>query len=166
LAALAARRLTRSPAALVVEIHGDWHTWARLYGSPLRALAAPAADVAAPFAVRHADAVRTLSAFTEGLVRRAGAEPTASFTTYTDLGAFAEPPVAPLPERPTALFVGVLERYKNIDGIVGAWRLAAPRVPGATLRIVGQGREHALVEALLRDVPEQTQWTPRLSTPE
>ena len=37
LAALAARRLARSPAALVVEIHGDWHTWARLYGSPLRA---------------------------------------------------------------------------------------------------------------------------------
>ncbi len=166
LAVLAGRRLARSPAALVVEIHGDWHTWARLYGSPLRALAAPVADVAAPYAVRHADAVRTLSAFTEGLVRRAGAEPAASFTTFTDLGAFADPPVAPLPGRPTALFVGVLERYKNLDGIVRAWRLAAPRVPGALLRLVGDGRERACVEALVTDLPEQTEWTPRLSTPD
>jgi glycosyltransferase involved in cell wall biosynthesis len=166
LAVLAARGLTRSAAALVVEIHGDWHTWARLYGSPLRALAAPAADLAAPFAVRHADAVRTLSAFTEGLVRRAGSEPTASFTTYTDLGAFSGPPLTPLPERPAALFVGVLERYKNVDGIVAAWRRAAPRVPDAVLRIVGQGREHGLVEALLHELPEQTEWVPRLSASE
>jgi glycosyltransferase involved in cell wall biosynthesis len=166
LAALAARRVVRSPAALVIEVHGDWHTWARLYGSPVRALAAPAADVAAPYAVRHADAVRTLSAFTEDLVRRAGVEPTASFTTYTDLGAFAEPPVVPLPPRPTALFVGVLERYKNVEGVVGAWRSAAARVPGALLRIVGQGREQPLVEALVRELPEQTEWTPRLTTPE
>jgi glycosyltransferase involved in cell wall biosynthesis len=166
LAVLAARRLARSPAALVVEIHGDWHTWARLYGSPLRSLAAPAADLAAPYAVRHADAVRTLSPFTEGLVRRAGAEPSASFTTYTDLGAFAERPPAALPERPTALFVGVLERYKNVDGVVAAWRLAAPRVPGALLRVVGQGRERPLVEGLMRDLPEQTEWVPKLSTPE
>jgi glycosyltransferase involved in cell wall biosynthesis len=162
LAALAARRLTRSRAALVVEIHGDWHTWARLYGSPLRALAAPAADIAAPFAVRHADAVRTLSAFTEELVRGTGVEPTASFTTYTDLGAFTGAPLAPVPERPTALFVGVLERYKNVDGIARAWRRAAPRVPGAVLRIVGQGRERALVEALVHDLPEQTEWVPLL----
>jgi glycosyltransferase involved in cell wall biosynthesis len=165
LAVLAARRLTGSRAALVVEIHGDWHTWARLYGSPLRALAAPAADAVAPVAVRRADAVRTLSPFTEGLVRRAGAEPTASFTTYTDLGAFSEPPVVPLPDRPVALFVGVLERYKNVDGIVGAWRRAAPQVPAAMLQIVGQGREEAQVEALMRELPGQTRWVPSLPTP-
>jgi glycosyltransferase involved in cell wall biosynthesis len=164
LAVLAARRLTSSSAALVVEIHGDWHTWARLYGSPLRALAAPAADAVAPFAVRRADAVRTLSAFTEGLVRRAGAEPSASFTTFTDLGAFSEPPAVPLPDRPAALFVGVLERYKNVDGIVGAWRRAAPQVPGATLQIVGRGREQAQVEALVGELPEQTRWVPSLPT--
>jgi glycosyltransferase involved in cell wall biosynthesis len=163
LAVLAARRLTRSHAALVVEIHGDWHTWARLYGSPLRALVAPAADLVAPLALRHADAVRTLSGFTEGLVRQAGVEPTASFTTYSDLGAFATRPLVPLPGRPTALFVGVLERYKNIDGIVRAWRLAAPRVPGALLRIVGEGHEHVMVDALLRDLPTQTERVPRLA---
>ena len=46
----------------------------------------------------------------------------------------------PLPEAPQALFVGVLERYKNIDGLAEAWRdVAAPRCPGAQLRIVGDG---------------------------
>ena len=28
----------------------------------------------------------------------------------------------PLPEQPSALFVGVLERYKNVDGLAEAWR--------------------------------------------
>jgi glycosyltransferase involved in cell wall biosynthesis len=165
-AALTARRLARSNAAVIVEIHGDWATWSRLYGSPLRRLASPVADRGAPWVVRHADAVRTLSPFTEGIVREAGAEPTMSFTTYTELTAFSDPPPVPLPPRPTALFVGVLERYKNIDGIVAAWRLAAPRVPGAVLRLVGDGRHRDEVEALVADFPEQTEWVSRLETPD
>jgi glycosyltransferase involved in cell wall biosynthesis len=165
-AALAARALTRSDAAVIVEIHGDWHTWSRLYGSPLRRLANPVADRVAPWAVRHADAVRTLSPFTEELVRGAGAEPTMSFTTYTELAAFADPPLAPLPARPTVLVVAVLERYKNVDGIVAAWRLAAPRLPGALLRWAGDGRERRAIEQLVAELPEQTEWTPRLETPE
>jgi glycosyltransferase involved in cell wall biosynthesis len=164
LAALAGRTLARSDAAVVVEIHGDWRTWARLYGSPARALVAPVADRAALFAIRHADAVRTLSAFTTGIVREAGVEPVATFTTYTDLTAFSEPPVAPLPERSTALFVGVLERYKNVHAIAEAWRLAAPRVPQAALRIVGDGRHRDVVEALVRDLPAQVTWERRLET--
>ena len=36
LAVLAARGLARSRAALIVELHGDWRTFPRLYGSPLR----------------------------------------------------------------------------------------------------------------------------------
>ncbi len=72
----------------------------------------------------------------------------------------------PLPARPTALFVGVLERYKNIDGIVAAWRIAAPRVPGAVLRLVGDGRHRDDVAALVAELPEQTEWLPRLETPD
>jgi glycosyltransferase involved in cell wall biosynthesis len=166
LAALAGRTLARSDAAVVVEIHGDWRTWARLYGSPARALVAPVADRAALVAIRRADAVRTLSAFTTGIVREAGAEPVATFTTYTDLTAFSEPPVAPLPECSTALFVGVLERYKNVHAIAEAWRLAAPRVPQAVLRIVGDGRHRDVVEALVRDLPAQVTWQRRLETPD
>ncbi len=164
LAALAGRRLARSDAAVVVEIHGDWRTWSRLYGSRTRAVVAPLADRAALVAIRGADAVRTLSAFTTGIVREAGVEPAGVFTTYTELTAFSEPPVEPLPERPAALFIGVLERYKNVHAIADAWRLAAPRVPDALLRIVGEGRHGDVVEELVRDVPGRVRWDRRLET--
>ena len=166
LAAFAGRSLARSEAAVVVEIHGDWRTWSRLYGSRARAVVAPLADRAALVAIRHADAVRTLSPFTTGLVRDAGVEPAGVFTTYTELTAFSEPAVAPLPDRPTALFIGVLERYKNVHAIADAWRLASPRVPGALLRIVGDGRHRDVAEGLLRDLPSAVTWEQRLETPE
>lgn len=166
LAAIAGRKLARSDAAVVVEIHGDWRTWSRLYGSRARAVVAPLADRAALAAIRGADAVRTLSPFTTGIVREAGVEPAGVFTTYTELTAFSEPPVAPLPDRPVALFIGVLERYKNIHAVADAWRLAAPRVPGATLRLVGDGRHVDVAEALVRELPERVRWDRRLETPD
>ena len=100
LAAFAGRTLARSDAAVVVEIHGDWRTWSRLYGSPARAVVAPLADRAALVAIRRADAVRTLSSFTSRIVQDAGVEPAGTFTTYTELTAFSEPPTRPS-ARPT-----------------------------------------------------------------
>ena len=164
LAALAGRKLARSQAAVVVEIHGDWRTWSRLYGSRARAAVAPLADRAALVAIRSADAVRTLSPFTTGIVRDAGVEPAATFTTYTELTAFSEPPVVPLPERPAALFVGVAERYKNIDVIADAWRRAAPRIPEATLRMVSDGSRREIPASLARELPGQVTWDERLET--
>ncbi len=164
LAALAGRRLAGSAAAVVVEIHGDWRTWSRLYGSPARAVVAPLADRAALVAIRRADAVRTLSSFTTRIVQDVGVEPAGTFTTYTELTAFSEPPVAPLPSRPAALFVGVLERYKNIHAIAEAWRLAARVLPDAGLRLVGDGRHREVVERLVADLPEQVTWERRLET--
>ena len=64
------------------------------------------------------------------------------------------------------LFIGVLERYKNVHAIAEAWRLAAPRVPDAVLRIVGDGRHRDVVEALLRDLPGRVSWDRRLETSE
>lgn len=165
-AVLAARRLARSRARVVLEVHGDWRASTRLYGSRFRRVLGPLGDRIAAAALRRADAVRTLSPFTTELVRRCGVEPEASFPTYTDLTPFLERPPAPLPDRPQALFVGVLEPYKNVDGLAEAWRLAAPRVPGATLRIVGTGPRTAVVERLLADLPEQTSWTRVLSSPQ
>lgn len=165
-AAYLGRLLARRRVPVVVELHGDPATFARLYGSPLRRVLAPALDRLAAWSIRRADAVRTLSPFTTGLARRQGIEPAATFTTYTDLSAFADPPVQPLPERPAAVFVGVLERYKNLDGIVAAWRLAAPRVPGARLLLVGDGRLPELAEGLVADVAGQTEWARSLATPE
>lgn len=164
LAALAGRRLARSDAAVVVEIHGDWRTWSRLYGSRARAVVAPLADRAALVAIRGADAVRTLSPFTTGIVREAGVEPAGVFTTYTELTAFSEPPVASLPDAPVALFIGVAERYKNIHAIADAWRLAAPRVPDATLRLVSDGRHHDVLAELVRELPGRVGWDRRLET--
>jgi glycosyltransferase involved in cell wall biosynthesis len=165
-AALAGRSLARSRTKVIIEIHGDWHTATRLYGSGLRAPVARVADRVAAFAVRRADAVRAVSDFTAGLVRALGVEPAAIFHAYLETGAFvADEPVA-LPKEPRLAFVGVLERYKNIDGLADAWRLAAPRLPGVTLELVGDGRRVAVVERLLADVPEQTVWHRRLEPAE
>ena len=159
-AALLARRLARSPARVVADVHGDWRTFARLYGSPGRRLLAPIADRVSSAALRRVDAVRTVSPYTSRIVREAGLEPAAEFPAFMELEPFLATPPEPLPERPQALFVGVLERYKNVDGLARAWRLAAPRVPGAGLRIVGRGALAPEVEALVRELPGQTSWTP------
>lgn len=156
-AALAGRSLARVPAKVLLEVHGDWQTATRLYGSPLRRLVEPFSRAAARAAVRHADAVRTVSPFTSGLVRSVGVEPTATFMTYFDADAFRAGP-APLPERPCALFVGVLERYKNVHALAAAWRIVAARVPEASLHVVGRGRERAVIELLVRELPGRVAW--------
>ena len=124
---------------------------------------APITTRVSRYSVRRADAVRTISQFTTDRVRREGIEPASVFPAYVDFTTFLERPPNPLPDQPRALFVGVLERYKNVDGLAVAWRAAAPRVPQARLLIVGSGREQATVEQLVADLPEQTAWSPRLS---
>jgi glycosyltransferase involved in cell wall biosynthesis len=162
LVALAGRALARSRAKVIVEVHGDWTTASRFYGSPLRRLAGPLADRAAVLSVRGADAVRTVSEFTAGMVRATGREPAAVFHTYTEIGAFVASEPKPLPLEGRLAFVGVLERYKNIDGLVAAWRKAAPQLPGVVLEVVGDGRKVEVVEQLVRELPQQTVWHRRL----
>ena len=140
----AAAIVARTGAKVVVEVHGDWRTGTRLYGSRARRLLSPLADRVGDWAVRRADGVRTLSPFTDGLVRRLGVEPTASFPAFMDLERFLGP-VRPLPARPRALFVGVLERYKNVDGLAAAWRKVSA---DADLVVVGEGSLAPVVEAL------------------
>jgi glycosyltransferase involved in cell wall biosynthesis len=165
-AAMAGRTLANREVPVVVDVHGDWRTATRLYGSPARRLLSPLADRVGDVAIRRADAVRTVSDYTTGLVRAAGVEPAGTFPAFMDLDPFLERPPEPLPERPVALFVGVLELYKNVDGLAAAWRLAAPRVPEAELRIVGTGSRTDVVEALLRELPGRVVWRQRLSTAE
>jgi glycosyltransferase involved in cell wall biosynthesis len=160
-AALLGRRLGRSRARVVVEAHGDWRASTRLYGSPARRLAAPAGDALASLSLRRADSVRAISPYTARLLRERGLEPAAVFPAYSDLTVFAGPLVA-MPARPRALFVGALEGPKNIDGLVAAWRSAAARVPTAHLLVVGDGIQRSLVQKLVDELPEQTEWRPRL----
>ena len=137
---LLARLIARVPAKVIFDVHGDWRAPTRLYGSPLRRLFGPLAGLLARIALRRADALRTVSGYTTGLVREHGREPVATFPAYMDLDPFCAEPPAPLPETPTALFVGVLERYKAVDVLADAWPEVASWVPGARLRVVGTGR--------------------------
>jgi glycosyltransferase involved in cell wall biosynthesis len=157
-AVLAARRLARSRAALVVELHGDWRTFSRLYGSSLRRGLVPVTDRLASWTLRHSDAVRTLSPYTTALAREAGVEPAAAFIAFTDLELFTETPPASLPPEPQALFVGVLEDYKNVDGLASAWRIAAERVPEASLLLIGDGHRRDVAEALVRASAGRVSW--------
>lgn len=166
LAALAGRRLARSRAKVIVEIHGDWTTATRLYGSPARKALAPISDRLAAYVIRHADAVRTVSEFTARCVRSVGVEPAAVFQAYTEFGTFTANEPEPLPGEPRFAFIGVLERYKNIDGLADAWRRAASQLPGVTLELVGLGRRVAVVERLVHDAPDATVWHRRLEPPE
>ena len=165
-AALVARRLARVHPAVIADVHGDYRAPTRLYGSRLRGLLNPIADRVAESALRRADGVRTVTAYTTELVRGLGVEPTDEFPAYMDFETFQQRPPTQLPERPQALFVGVFERYKNVDGLAEAWRLAAPRIPQARLRLVGEGALRHVVERLVRDLPEQTEWTPNLTQAE
>ena len=160
---LIGRRLAGSRAKLILDVQGDWHETTRLYGSRWRRLLNPLNDALAPIATRRADAVKTVSIQTTGIVRALGVEPVAVFPAYVDAEAFLERAPAPLPDTPRAVFVGVLERYKAFDTLVEAWRRAAPRVPDATLHIVGDGTMREQAERLVSDLPARTEWSKRLS---
>jgi glycosyltransferase involved in cell wall biosynthesis len=163
-AVLLARRVARVPTRVILDLHGDWRAPTRLYGSRLRRLLGPLGDAVARGAVRGADAVRTISDYTTGLVRELGVEPQGAFPAFMDVSAFVERPPQPLPQHPSALFVGVLERYKNVDGLAAAWRMVAPRLPDARLQLVGSGSLAEVVESLVRDLPGRTAWSERLDS--
>jgi glycosyltransferase involved in cell wall biosynthesis len=158
------RRLAGGPRARVIcEVHGDWRHSTRLYGASGRRLLSPLVDALDRYGIRNADAVRALSLYTATLVKAERGElPEAVFPTYTDLSVFTERPLRPLPEVPTALFVGVLERYKNVDGLVAAWRRVADRLPDARLVVVGRGRLQAEVEQLAAELPGRVDLIPEL----
>ena len=160
---LRGRRLAGSRAKVIVEVHGDWHTFTRGYGSPLRRFLSPASDRIASYVLRRADATRALSSFTSGLVETVRGRPaSAAFPTYSDLSAFTARPVAPLPDRPTAVFVGMLEAYKNVDGMVAAWRRVSAATPDALLILIGRGRRVEVVESLVRELPDRVEYHPEL----
>jgi glycosyltransferase involved in cell wall biosynthesis len=164
-AALAGRRLAGVETVVIADVHGDWRAPTRLYGSRLRGLLNPAADRLAESALRRADGVRTVTGYTTRLVRDLGVEPADEFPAYMDFESFLASPVAPLPEAPRAVFVGVLERYKNVDGLAEAWRRASPRIPEARLHVVGDGTLARVVERLAAELPSVS-WSRRLSQAE
>ncbi len=161
--ALLGRRLARSDAKVVLDLHGDWRSPTRLYGSRARRLLDPFADALARRALRRADGVRTISEYTSELVRATGIEPAAEFPAFMDLTPFTAEPTVPLPDTPRVLFVGVLERYKAFDLLAETWRRVAREVPDATLHVVGQGTLAPLAAALVEEFPGRVEWAPVLA---
>jgi glycosyltransferase involved in cell wall biosynthesis len=160
---LLGRSLSGVSAPVILDVHGDWRSSTRLYGSPARKLLNPIADRIAVSALRRADAVRTISDYTTGLVRSYGVEPAAVFPAFMDLEPFLAPRT-PQPDEPRALFVGVLEHYKGIDELAEAWRVVAAKLPSATLHLVGRGTRREVVERLVAELPGRTEWTEVLPT--
>jgi glycosyltransferase involved in cell wall biosynthesis len=164
---LLGRSLARTTTPVIVEVHGDWRTFARLYGSPARKLFARAAEWLAPVVIRRADATRALSRFTSSLIEDVRGQPADGiFPTYSDLSAFTATPVQDLPERPTALFVGMLEAYKNVDGLASAWRRVVAEMPEARLVIIGRGSRRRVIDELVRNLPDNVEHVEQLSPEE
>ena len=161
---LVGRKLARSRVPVVLDVHGDWRHATRLYGSPARRLLSPVADRLARWAIHRVDAVRTVSDFTTALVREQGVEPAATFPAFMDLQPFLAPPV-PLPLRPRALFVGVLELYKGLDLLADAWPLVAKQVPDVELGLIGSGSRTDLVKRMVERGPNVT-WDSELEPEE
>jgi glycosyltransferase involved in cell wall biosynthesis len=131
-----------------IELHGDWRTASRMYGSPRRRIVGPAADAVATWALRRADRVRVVSAWLEGLAREAGYPgPIDHFIAFSDYGAFLDEAPEDLPGDAHALFVGVFERYKAVDVLLDAWRDVIEELPTARLSMVGSGSLEAALRA-------------------
>jgi glycosyltransferase involved in cell wall biosynthesis len=142
-----ARALPRSiRPKIVVEVHGDWRSAPRMYGSPARSLIGGVSDALAGFAIRNADRIRVIGGYTERLVRvvRPDAE-VERFIAYTDLGGFLDTATVPPPDDEGVLFVGALEPYKGVDILLQAWEDVREEHPAAVLTIAGNGSLSAMV---------------------
>jgi glycosyltransferase involved in cell wall biosynthesis len=126
-----------------VELHGEWTTASRLYGTGLRRLLSPVADRVAVWSVRRADRIRAVSQFLADAARNAGSPaPIDIHITHSDFAAFLGVPPVPVPCAPVVLSApGVLEPYKGVDVLIAAWPRVIAAVPDARLRIIGSGRQ-------------------------
>jgi glycosyltransferase involved in cell wall biosynthesis len=159
--------IARRRAKLLVDLHGDWRTAPRLYGSPMRRLVAGLTDRAAVYSLRRADGIRAISAYTAGLAGQAtGREPLSVFPAYFDLETFTAEAVHPLPDPPAIAWVGVLQRYKNPRMLADAWRVVASRSAEARLAVVGNGPLWSIVDQLAREFPTRVRAIARLTPAE
>jgi glycosyltransferase involved in cell wall biosynthesis len=155
IAAWLARRLTRTTGIpLIVEVHGDWRSATRFYGSRWRRVLSPVGDAAAVWALRRADAIRAIGPTMGRLVEEAARRrPLAVFPTFFDADAFFAPPVTPLPANPAVLWVGTLESTKNPRLLAAAWRRVERVIPHAQLVVVGSGPLQGVIDALQQEYP-------------
>jgi glycosyltransferase involved in cell wall biosynthesis len=140
--------------SIVVEVHGDWRTATRLYGSRWRRLLSAPADAIAAWSLTRADVVRVIGGYTEGLVRAAGFDgPVERFVAFSGgLASFLRVPTLPVPQRPRVLFAGVLEPYKGVDVLLRAWRRVIAERSDAELVLAGDGTSARELRSAARDL--------------
>jgi glycosyltransferase involved in cell wall biosynthesis len=132
---------------VVIDTHGDWQLAPRLYGMWVRRLLAPGSDRLAISVLRRADWVRTTSAWLARKVRRAGyTGPIDRTIAYSNFQLFLGSPLKSLPERPLAVFVGVLDRVKGVDTLLEAWVQIVAQISAAQLRVVGDGPQSPMLK--------------------
>lgn len=166
-AVLPALRLVRPRPRLLVELHGDWRTAPRLYGSSFRRPFAGLTDRAASFALRRAHGVRAVSDFTASLALQAtGRPPLSVFPTYFDLESFTREAPKPLPDRPSIAWIGVLQAYKNPRMLADAWRIVDKRTSMARLVVLGRGPLQPVIDELVREFPTRVKSISWLDPPE
>jgi glycosyltransferase involved in cell wall biosynthesis len=164
---LPAWKLARPRPKLLVDLHGDWRTAARLYGSSLRRLYGGLSDRAALYALRQADGTRAVSEYTASLATEAtGRGPLSVFPAYFDLESFTSEPPEQLPEQPAVAWIGALQPTKNPRLLAETWRLVAARTSAARLVVVGQGPLQPVVAKLAREMPARVRLIPRLAPAE
>jgi glycosyltransferase involved in cell wall biosynthesis len=123
-----------------IEVHTDWRTAPRLYGSRGRVVLAPLTDRICRWTLPRATLVRTIGEATTSWVREAKyGGPIERYLEFSDYDVFAKEPTVPPPLQPRVLFVGVLERYKGVDVLLKAWPTVMTAIPDAELTIVGGG---------------------------
>ena len=87
-----------------------------------------------------------------------GRPASACFPTYSDLSALHGQPDRSPARAADGVFVGMLEAYKNIDGMAAAWRRVVRELPDALLIVIGKGARRHVVERLVKDLPEQVEY--------
>ena len=136
-----------------IEVHADWRTAPRLYGSRGRLALAPVTDRICRWTLPRATSIRTIGDVTTSWVREANYYgPIDSYLEFSDYGVFAEAPIVAPPERARVLFIGVLERYKGVDVLLRAWRTVVRAIPDAELTIVGKGTRSRELRRLVASI--------------
>jgi glycosyltransferase involved in cell wall biosynthesis len=141
--------------ALVVESHGDFEEsvfWQRRVMLPM--LYRRLMRRAAQFALKKADCLRSISAFTrQQLERRAPGKPIVQFPTWTDIDVFRQAGnQAREATEQIILYTGVLIPRKGVHHLVNAFAHVAKDFPQVRLVIVGDAENAAYAAELQEQV--------------
>jgi glycosyltransferase involved in cell wall biosynthesis len=108
---------------------------------------------AARAALRHADALRSISSATGHQLRRLGAtQPLVAFPTWSDVDLFLAAGAGRTDIGRDVLYAGVLTPLKGVHHLIAAFAAVAPRYPGERLILIGKSPDGAYRQDLERRI--------------